>query len=138
MEKTVLLEEISVAEFLEVIEAVGWKTYSEEQVEKALKNTMYMVKAMVGNEIAGMGRVVGDFSIVCCLADICVKPKFQGRGIGLQIVGRLKEMIEADVKEGEKMQIELTPTAGKEGFYQKAGFKYKPDVITGMYLWIQK
>lgn len=138
MEKTVLLEEISVAEFLEVIEAVGWKTYSEEQVEKALKNTMYMVKAVVGEEIAGMGRVVGDFSIVCCLSDICVKPKFQGRGIGLQIVGRLKEMIEEDVKEGEKMQIELTPTAGKEGFYQKAGFKYKPDVITGMYLWIQK
>lgn len=138
MEKMVLLEEISVAEFLEVIEAVGWKTYSEEQVEKALKNTMYMVKAVVGEEIAGMGRVVGDFSIVCCLSDICVKPKFQGRGIGLQIVGRLKEMIEEDVKEGEKMQIELTPTAGKEGFYQKAGFKYKPDVITGMYLWIQK
>ena len=47
-------------------------------------------------------------------------------------------MIEADVKEGVKMQIELTPTAGKEGFYQKAGFKYKPEVITGMYLWIQK
>ncbi len=36
------------------------------------------------------------------------------------------------------MQIELTPTAGNEGFYQKAGFKYKPDVITGMYLWIKK
>lgn len=26
---------ISVEEFLEVIEAVGWKTYSKEQVEKA-------------------------------------------------------------------------------------------------------
>ena len=25
-----------------------------------------------------------------------------------------------------------------EAFYQKAGFKYKPDVITGMYLWIKK
>lgn len=138
MEKMVLKEEISVEEFLEVIEAVGWKTYSKAQVEKALKNTMYMVKAMVGNKVAGMGRVVGDFSIVCSLSDICVKPEYQGQGIGLQIVNRLREMIEADVKEGEKMQIELTPTAGKEAFYQKAGFKYKPDVITGMYLWIQK
>ena len=42
------------------------------------------------------------------------------------------------VKEGEKMQIELTPTAGNEEFYKKSGFKYKPDVITGMYLWIKK
>ena len=47
-------------------------------------------------------------------------------------------MIEDGVKDGEKMQIELTPTAGNEVFYQKAGFKYKPDVITGMYLWIKK
>ena len=138
MEQVILKEEISVSEFLEIIEAVGWKTYSKAQVEKALKNTMYMVKAMVGDQVAGMGRVVGDFSIVCCLSDICVRPEFQGRGIGLQIVNRLKEMIEADVKEGEKMQIELTPTAGNEGFYQKAGFKYKPEVITGMYLWIEK
>ena len=138
MEKMVLKEEISVEEFLEIIEAVGWKTYSKAQVEKALKNTMYMVKAMVGDQVAGMGRVVGDFSIVCCLSDICVKPEFQGRGIGLKIVERLKAMIEEGVKEGEKMQIELMPTAGKEAFYQKAGFKYKPDVITGMYLWIQK
>lgn len=129
---------ISTNEFLEVVESVGWKTYSEEQVKKALKNTMYMVKATVDGKLAGIGRVVGDFSIVCMLSDICVKPEFQGKGIGLKIVNELKRLIEDGVKEGEKMQIELTPTAGNEEFYKKAGFKYKPDVITGMYLWIKK
>ena len=99
---------------------------------------MYMVKVEVDNKLAGIGRVVGDYSIVCCLSDICVKPEFQKKGIGLIIVNELKKMIEDGVKEGEKMQIELTPTAGNEAFYQKAGFKYKPDVITGMYLWIKK
>ncbi len=130
--------EITSKEFLEVIKSVGFKSYSEEQVIKALKNTMYMVKVEVDGKLAGIGRVVGDYSIVCCLSDICVKPEFQKRGIGLIIVNELKKMIEDGVKEGEKMQIELTPTAGNEGFYQKAGFKYKPDVITGMYLWIEK
>jgi len=72
------------------------------------------------------------------LSDICVKPEYQGKGIGLKIVTKLKELIEDGVKEGEKIQIELTPTAGNEAFYQKAGFKYKPDKITGMYLWIKK
>lgn len=129
---------ISTNEFLEIVESVGWKTYSEEQVDKALKNTMYMVKAVVDGKLAGIGRVVGDFSIVCMLSDICVKPEFQENGIGLKIVNELKRMIEEGVKEGEKMQIELTPTAGNEAFYKKAGFKYKPDVITGMYLWIKK
>lgn len=125
-------------EFLEVIESVGWKTYSTEQIEKALDNTMYMVKATVDGKLAGIGRVVGDYSIVCMLSDICVKPEFQGLGIGLKITTELKRLIESNVKEGEKMQIELTPTAGNEPFYEKAGFKYKPDKITGMYLWIKK
>ena len=128
----------SINEFLEMVESVGWKTYSELQVEKALKNTMYMVKATVDGKLAGIGRVVGDYSIVCVLTDICVKPEFQGHGIGLKITNELKRLIETNVSEGEKMQIELTPTAGNEAFYEKAGFKYKPDKIIGMYLWIKK
>ena len=129
---------ITIDEFLEMVESVGWKTYSKEQVEKALKNTMYMIKATVNGKLAGIGRVVGDYSIVCMLTDICVKPEFQGQGIGLKITNELKMLIESNMYEGEKMQIELTPTAGNEAFYQKAGFKYKPEKITGMYLWIKK
>lgn len=129
---------ITVEEFIEMVESVGWKTYSIEQLKKALINTMYMVKISYNNELVGIGRVVGDYSIVCMLTDICVKPKFQRKGIGLIIVNELKKMIEDGVKVGDKIQIELTPTAGNEEFYKKAGFKYKPDVITGMYLWIKK
>lgn len=128
----------STNEFLEMVQSVGWKTYSKLQVEKALKNTMYMVKATVDGKLAGIGRVVGDYSIVCILTDICVKPEFQGHGIGLKITTELKRLIENNIAEGEKMQIELTPTAGNETFYEKAGFKYNPDKITGMYLWIKK
>ena len=129
---------ITTDEFLEVVKSVGWKTYSKEQVKKALNNTMYMIKATVDDKLAGIGRVVGDNSIVCILTDICVKPEFQGQGIGLKITLELKKLIEQNVTDGEKMQIELTPTAGNEAFYEKAGFKYKPDKITGMYLWIKK
>lgn len=129
---------ISVDEFLEMVESVGWKTYSNSQIEKALKNTMYMVKVTVDGKLAGIGRVVGDYSIVCILTDICVKPEFQGHGIGLKIINELKRLIETNVSKGEKIQIELTPTAGNEAFYEKAGFKYNPDKITGMYLWIKK
>ena len=125
-------------EFLEMINSVGWKSYNKEQINKALNNTMYMVKATANGKLAGIGRVVGDFSIVCILSDICVKPEFQNLGIGLKIVNELKKLIEDNVNEGEKIQIELTPTAGNEIFYQKAGFKYKPEKITGMYLWIEK
>jgi len=138
LEKVSLVDSITIDEFLEVIDAVGFKTYDNSQVDAALKNTMYMVKAEVNGELAGIGRVVGDGSIVCMLSDICVKPEFQGKGIGLKITKYLKNKIEENVSVGEKMQIELTPTAGNEPFYMKAGFKYKPEKITGMYLWIEK
>ena len=125
-------------EFLEMINSVGWKSYNKEQIDKALSNTMYMVKASVDGKLAGIGRVVGDYSIVCMLSDICVKPEFQNLGIGLKITKELKRLIEENINDGEKILIELTPTAGNEPFYQKAGFKYKPEKITGMYLWIEK
>ena len=102
MDEIILKENIEIDEFLDIIESVGFKTYSKEQVKKALNNTMYMVKAIVNNQVVGIGRVVGDFSIVCCLSDICVKPEYQGKGIGLKIVNRLKEMVESGVKKGEK------------------------------------
>ena len=129
---------ITTDEFLEMVESVGWQTYHREQIEKALNNTMYMVKATIDGNLAGIGRVVGDYSIVCMLTDVCVKPEFQGNGIGLKIITELKRLIEENLKKGEKIQIELTPTFGNEPFYEKAGFKYDPYKITGMYLWIKK
>lgn len=57
---------ISTTEFLEMVESVGWNTYSKEQIDKALNNTMYMVKATVDGKLAGIGRIVGDFSIIVC------------------------------------------------------------------------
>lgn len=129
---------LTVDEFLEVVESVGWKTYSKQQVQKALDNTMYAVSVKVDGDIAGIGRVVGDSNIVCILTDICVKPEFQRMGIGSMIVRKLKQLIENGVKPGEKMQVELTPTAGNEEFYKKAGFKYEKEKITGMYLSIEK
>ena len=128
--KIKIYHNITNEEFLEVIQSVGFKTYNNEQVTKALGNTMYMVKVEVDGKLAGIGRVVGDYSIVCCLSDICVKPEFQKKGIGLIIVNELKKMIEEGVKEGEKMQIELTPTAGNEKFYQKAGSSAFPTLKT--------
>lgn len=136
--KIELVHFITCEEFNDVLKSVGFKTYEKKQVELALKNTMYMVKAMVDGKLAGIGRVVGDNSIVCMLTDICVKKEYQKKGIGLKIVKELVRLINLGVKDNCKMQIELTPTAGCEEFYKKAGFKYKPDVITGMYLWIKK
>ena len=64
---------------------------------------MYMVKAIVGGKVGGIGRVVGDVSIVCGVSDICVRQEYQGKVIGLRIVNKLKTMIEDRVKEGANL-----------------------------------
>ena len=47
---------ITVEEFIEMVESVGWKTYSTKHVKKALINTMYMVKISYNNEVVGIRK----------------------------------------------------------------------------------
>ena len=129
---------LSSKEYIEIANSVGWNNYSKKQVDKALDSTMYVIKALVNGKLAGMGRVVGDTSLVCMLCDVCVKPEFQHKGIGVMIVNNLKAKILSGVSKNEQMQIGLTPIAGHENFYKKAGFNFNPDKITGMYLLINK
>ena len=43
-----------------------------------------------------------------------------------------------NINNGERFMIEFCPTSGNRDFYIKCGFKYKPEVLDGMYLWIEK
>lgn len=125
-------------EFLDVMCSVGWDLYTKEQAIRSLNNSMCMVKAIVDGKVVGIGRAVGDSCISCLICNVCVKPEYQRKGIGLRIVNELKEEIRKCIKKGDKMFVELTPVAGKEELYIKAGFKYNPKELTGMYLWIEK
>lgn len=128
----------NVDEYLDVIESVGWSPYNKKQAQRALENSMYLVKVSVDNKLAGIGRVVGDGVLTCILTDICVKPEFQKTGVGSVIVLRLKSLITENLSAGEKIKIQLTPVAGLEPFYQQFGFKYRPKEVTGMWVNIKK
>jgi GNAT superfamily N-acetyltransferase len=129
---------LKVSEYLELISSIGWKSLTEEQVKIAIDKSMYVVKAVVNNKTVAMGRLVGDFGCHGMLTDIVVHPDFQGKGIGTKIVLNIKNYLNDYVKKGEKFIIELCPTSGKRNFYIKCGFKYKPENMDGMYLWIEK
>ena len=138
MNNVELVNELSASEHTELIELVGWRSYSKERVEQAIKNSMYVVKAVVNGKTVGMGRLVGDFGCHGFLTDIIVNPEYQGMGIGKKIVLNIKEYIFNYINSGERFMIEFCPTAGNRDFYIKCGFKYKPEVLDGMYLWIEK
>lgn len=127
-----------VSEHAELVALMGWKAISEERTEQAIKNSMYVVKAVLDGKTVGMGRLIGDFGCHGLLTDIIVHPDYQGKGIGTKIVLNIKEYAYNYIKPGERFMIELCPTAGKRDFYLKCGFKYKPEMMDGMYLWVEK
>ena len=51
-------DRLSVAEYLELREAVGWKKLSERQAELALENCLYCISAYDEGKLIGMGRNV--------------------------------------------------------------------------------
>ena len=125
-------------EFYDLRHSVGWKDAKVSQLETALKNSMTIVGIYEGSEIVAMGRIVGDYSFKALLSDIIVFPKYQGKGYGKLVVKKLIEITKEKMNVGDILCIEGSPTKGNLEFYLKCGFKHKPEIQDGIYLWLEK
>ena len=91
------------------------KTAAELKV--VFTNSMYRCFVREDGILIGAGRAVADGIDVSYLADIAVHPDHQGRGLGKEIVSRLRELS----KNHRKIILYAAP--GKDTFYLKLGFK---------------
>ncbi len=123
--------------FYEMRKSVNWKDIKLEQLEKALNYTMIVVGIYEENKIVAMGRLVGDYSCKGLLTDIIVKPEFQGRGYGKLVITNILEQCKKNLKKGDKLCIEASPTLGNRDFYINCGLKYKPQIQDGVYIWLE-
>jgi ribosomal protein S18 acetylase RimI-like enzyme len=80
-------------------------------------NSMYRWFVREDGILIGAGRAVADGVDVSYLADIAVHPDHQGRGLGKEIVARLREQS----KHHKKIILYAAP--GKDTFYLRLGFK---------------
>lgn len=74
---------------------MGFRTHDVAAVEVALANTPYCVCAVDGEEVIGLGRLIGDRAISFLLTNIMVRPSYQRQGIGVRIVRALCSYVEA-------------------------------------------
>jgi ribosomal protein S18 acetylase RimI-like enzyme len=88
-----------------------------EHLEKVFSNSKFKCFVFFGIKLIGVGRALADGSDCSYICDIAVHPEFQGIGLGKAIVEKL---IAFSV--GHK-KIILYSNPGKEGFYQKLGFR---------------
>ena len=133
-----VIYDISVSDFQYLRECVKWNKLDDNQVYKALNNSMINVSIKIDDKVVGIGRIVGDNVLKGMLTDIMVDPLYQGLGIGKLIVTSLIDKLESIVGIGESFQLEASPTANNREFYIKCGLKYKPENQDGVYMWIRK
>jgi len=110
-------------------EKINWKELAElfriapfgdkrpEDIEKAFVNSMFKCFIFDQGKLVGVGRALADGIDCSYLCDVAVHPEYQGKGLGRSIITKLLEF-----SEGHKKVI-LYACPGKEGFYNKFGFK---------------
>lgn len=119
-------------EYISLCSSVGWKDFMNFDVaETSLRNSVFSVIIKDNSKVIGMGRIVGDGAIYYYVQDIVVHPKYQGCGIGKEIMNTLMSYIENNAP--NQAFIGLFASEGKADFYEKYGFKdYSPN-MTGMF-----
>ena len=124
-------------EYNELRLSVDWKSLTQGQAERGLAHTAFVVAARDGEKIVGMGRMLFDFGYTAYLGDVIIRPEYQGMGIGTEIVTRLKDKVMEAAEQGDRIMFILGAAKGKEGFYEKLGFKVRPNEFSGngMSMW---
>ncbi len=127
-------------EYNELREAVEWRPMTAGQAERGLKHTTFLVVAREEGKAVAMGRVLFDFGYTAYIGDVIVRPEYQGQGIGKHIVELLMQQVIAVAEPEDRIMFILGAAKGKEGFYEKLGFRKRPDDFSGhgMTMWRKK
>lgn len=112
-------------------ESVGWGHLTIEQVEIALKNSIYTVCILEDNKVIAIGRIIGDNSMSYFIKDVVVIPEYQSRGVGRIIINDMLSYLKEITPKDWKFSVELMSALGKETFYEKFGFEKRPSNSCG-------
>jgi len=95
------------------------------RAQAAMDGSWAWISAYDGDDCVGMARVVGDGAYMFYLQDVLVRGDRRGKGIGGELV-RLAVALVSDRGSGS-WQLGLMAAGGKEPFYERFGFKRRPD-----------
>jgi len=123
----------SVDEYRRLCTAVGWEfVMNFEVAHSALARSLYGVVVTSGEQVVGMGRIVGDGAMFFYIQDIAVGPGHQRSGLGTMILDALlKHLSEAAP---DKAFVGLFAAEGSSPFYERYGFRDWSPGMTGMFL----
>jgi GNAT superfamily N-acetyltransferase len=111
------------SDIVELYSELGWyglSGYTDDEIEKAEKNSFYSVYAYDGRKLVGLGRIASDGKTVAIMSGICVHSDYRRRGIGEGIVTRLVYFCQS----GENaITVQLFCEDKLKRWYEKFGFE---------------
>lgn len=121
------------ADYCRLRKAAGLTLRSAAAAAAGLPHTVVGVTARRGEEVIGMGRVIGD-GLFYQIVDIAVEPSHQGRGVGRGIMERLMAGLR-DVAPAEA-HVSLFADGEAHRLYAEFGFITTAPRSIGMAQWI--
>lgn len=122
-----LKHEIPVETYMAMRVEAGWRGLAREQAERCLTNSSYLIAAWDGDKPVGMARVVSDMGYMYVLADVIVRPEYQGQGIGRSMMENIGEWLNLQKQSVPAIMIDVMAAKDKAGFYEKFGFGKRTD-----------
>ena len=133
MNETTYAEEVPGAEeFVGLRVSAGLSRNTIKAAELGLNGSWYSICVRDGDELIGMGRVIGDGGCFFQVVDIAVHPRHQRRGIGYGIMDRLMTHLRKNAP--KSAYISLFADGGAPKLYEKFGFKFTAPTSVGMAL----
>ena len=132
------VNDITAEEYMELRRKVGWCEFPMEEAQAGIDNAYMIICVRDDQKAVGVVRLLWDGGYVAFLSDVIVDPEYQGQGIGRTLVEAVIKRIKDDMKPGYKVKLNLNSAKGKEPFYEKFGFKERPndDAGAGMDQWL--
>lgn len=124
-----------VTDFIALRERVGWGNLQPDLAASSLRNTLFHVTIYQcdhqGTEnLAAMGRVIGDGSLYFYIQDVVVSPDFQGIGLGAEVMQAIESYLAETVTTGAT--VGLLAAKGKEAFYEQFGYQRRDGEAMGL------
>lgn len=98
----------------------GMAPKTPEAAARGLPNTRYGVRLQRGDEVVGMGRVIGDGGCFFIVVDIAVLPELHGQGLGKRIMAALDAWLAVNVP--DSAYVVLAADGDAKYLYAQFGF----------------
>lgn len=120
------------ADYLRLRLVSGLSPKTAQAAAAGLPKTVFAVTVRWGDEVVGMGRIIGDGGLFFQVVDIAVEPTHQGRGLGKAIVARLVDHLRNHAP--SSAYVSLVADGEAHRLYSQFGFKPTAPRSIGMAL----